>query len=102
MNEAVVLSRSTGNVIQAFGVDTVIVPIEAILPIRTISQTVRAGYKYRQIACSIKEIGLVEPPVVFRDKQRVDLYLLLDGHIRIEILKDLGHSEVEWLPDGTV
>jgi len=96
MNEAV-LSPNSERVIQAFGLNTVIVPIDSILPVRAISKTVKVSHKYRQIACSIEEIGLVEPPVVFRDRQKADLYLLLDGHLRVEVLKDLGHSEVECL-----
>jgi hypothetical protein len=83
-------------VIQAFSSDTAIIAIDAILPVRAIGKTVKSSHKYRQIASSIAEIGLVEPPVVCRDKQ-ADSYLLLDGHLRIEALKDLGHTEVECL-----
>jgi hypothetical protein len=83
-------------VIQAFSSDTAIIAIDAILPVRAIGKTAKSSHKYRQIASSIVEIGLVEPPVVCRDKQ-VGSYLLLDGHLRIEALKDLGHTEVECL-----
>jgi hypothetical protein len=83
-------------VIQAFSSDTAIIAIDAILPVRAIGKTVKSSHKYRQIATSIAEIGLVEPPVVWRDKP-VGSYLLLDGHLRIEALKDLGHTEVECL-----
>jgi hypothetical protein len=83
-------------VIQAFSSDTLIVGIDAILPVRAIGKTVKSSHKYRQIASSIAEIGLVEPPVVCRDKQ-MGSYLLLDGHLRIEALKDLGHTDVECL-----
>jgi hypothetical protein len=96
MNESVSPGGLSG-VVQAFSSDTVIVPIEAILPVRAIGKTVKASHKYRQIACSVAEIGLVEPPVVFREKQRPEIYLLLDGHLRVEVLKDLGRSEVECL-----
>jgi hypothetical protein len=40
---------------------------------------------------------LVEPPVVARDPKQPGTFLLLDGHLRIEILKDLGQTEVECL-----
>jgi hypothetical protein len=82
-------------VIQAFSSDTLIIAIGAILPVRAIGKTVKSSHKYRQIASSIAEIGLVEPPVVCPDKQ--GSYLLLDGHLRLEVLKDLGHSDVECL-----
>jgi hypothetical protein len=84
-------------VIQAFNSDTLIVAIDQILPVRAIGKTVKASNKYRQIASSIKEIGLVEPPAIWRDPQSAGSYLLLDGHLRIEALKDLGHTEVECL-----
>jgi hypothetical protein len=84
-------------VVQAFNSDTLVVAIDQILPVRTIGKTVKASHKYRQIASSIREIGLVEPPAVWRDTQNAGSYLLLDGHLRIEALKDLGHTEVECL-----
>ena len=49
-------------VVQAFNSDTVILAFDKILPVRTIGKTVKASHKYRQIASSIREIGLVEPP----------------------------------------
>jgi hypothetical protein len=42
-------------------------------------------------------IGLVEPPAVIQDSRDADSYLLLDGHLRIEVLRDLGQTEVECL-----
>ena len=84
-------------VLRAFDADTLIIPIASILPVRAVGNSVKASHKYRQIACSIEEIGLVEPPVVCRDKQRPDIYLLLDGHLRIEVLRELGKPEVECL-----
>src|ERR1700694_324457 len=74
---------------QAFGSDFVVIAIASILPVKAIEKTVRSSHKYRQIAASIREIGLVEPPVVIRDARDNNSYLLLDGHIRIEVLRDL-------------
>src|ERR1700676_4389317 len=81
----------------AFGSDGVVVPIASILPERAIEKTAKSSHKYRQIAASIREIGLVEPPVAIRDSRDPNSYLLLDGHLRIEVLRDLGHTEVECL-----
>lgn len=61
------------------------------------SKTAKSSRKYRQIAASITEIGLVEPPVVARHPEAADTWLLLDGHMRIEVLKDSGAHEVECL-----
>jgi len=49
----------------------------------------------RQIAASIKEIGLIEPLVVY--PRAAHEYLLLDGHVRLEILKEMGATEVRCL-----
>jgi hypothetical protein len=75
----------------------VTVPVEAVLPVRALSASIKSSRKYRQIAASIKEVGLVEPPVVSRSPSKEGAYLLLDGHIRIEVLKDLGIDQVECL-----
>ena len=84
-------------IVQAFGSDCVVVPIAAILPVKAIEKTAKSSHKYRQIAASIREIGLVEPPVVVQDSRDANSYLLLDGHLRIEVLRDLGQMEVECL-----
>jgi ParB-like chromosome segregation protein Spo0J len=82
---------------QAFGSDCVVIPITSILPVKAIERTAKSSHKYRQIAASIREIGLVEPPVVIQDSRDANFYLLLDGHLRIEVLRDLGQTEVECL-----
>src|ERR1700737_1762867 len=82
---------------QSFGSDCVVVPIASILPVKAIEKTSKSSHKYRQIAASIREIGLVEPPVVIQDTRDPNSYLLLDGHLRIEVLRDLGQTEVECL-----
>ncbi len=89
--------RPSDTVKVAFEEDFVVLPISAILPVHTLRKTVKASQKYRQITASVREVGLVEPPVVARDKSQSGAFLLLDGHLRIEILKDLGITQVECL-----
>ena len=89
---------ATNVIAQAFSSDFVVVPIASILPVKAIEKTAKASHKYHQIAASIREIGLVEPPVVvIQDTRDTNSYLLLDGHLRIEVLRDLGQTEVECL-----
>jgi hypothetical protein len=52
---------------QAFGSDCVVVSIASILLVKVIEKNTKSSHKYRQIAASIREIGLVEPPVVIQD-----------------------------------
>lgn len=80
-----------------FEPEIVMVAISALMPVKVLRTTVKASHKYQQIAQSVREIGLVELPVVARDKDAPGRYLLLDGHLRVEILKDAGATEVECL-----
>jgi ParB-like chromosome segregation protein Spo0J len=70
------------------------IAISSIRPLHGVSDAVKMTPKYAQISASIREIGIVEPPIVARDRAEPDRYLLLDGHLRIEVLKDLGQEEV--------
>lgn len=81
-------------VVLGFENDCVTVPVQSILPVRALGSSVKASRKYRQISASVCEVGLVEPPVVARASGQDGVYLLLDGHIRIEIMKDLGIDRV--------
>ncbi|WP_271520392.1 plasmid partitioning protein RepB C-terminal domain-containing protein [Bradyrhizobium sp. CCBAU 53380] len=68
-----------------------------IQPLKLVSEEVKRSPKYRQIAASVAEIGLVEPPVVARSRDGQTKFLLLDGHLRFEVLRDRGLLEVECL-----
>ena len=83
-----------GKVTIAFEPESVTIPIAGILPLRLVENTARKRKKFRQIDASIREIGIVQPPIVARRSGGKHKYLLLDGHLRIEILKDLGIDEV--------
>ena len=74
--------------------NAVCLPLDAIVPLREVPASVRKSAKYAQIAASIAEIGLVEPPVVARDAEDRDRYHLLDGHLRVAILRERQETEV--------
>jgi hypothetical protein len=86
-----------GGVTWAFEKKSVTIPIEAILPMKALRTDVKLSAKYRQIVTSIRAVGLVEPPVVIPDPSREGGYFLLDGHLRVEALRDLGVSMVSCL-----
>jgi hypothetical protein len=81
----------------AFEAEGVRIPIDALQPLRTVTSAVKKTPKYAQIAASIREVGIVEPPVVAPDRSESGKYLLLDGHLRVEVLKDMGETEVACL-----
>ena len=70
------------------------IAIADIQPLKLVSDVVKGTAKYAQIAASIRQVGIVEPPVVARDRGEAGKYLLLDGHSRIEVLKDMGETDV--------
>lgn len=80
----------------AFDPKGMMVPIEQILPVRSVRPEVRKGQQFLRLCASIREIGLIEPLIIFPQPGSAGgrrLYSLLDGHFRLEVLKDLGHSE---------
>lgn len=81
----------------AFESDTIILPIESILFLRQVTPAQRVSVKYRRIASSIAEVGIIEPPVVARPNGEDMRYLLLDGHVRLAILIEMGEREVRCL-----
>lgn len=78
----------------AFEASTVRIAIADVIPLRVVRPTIKSSKKYTQIAASIRELGIIEPPVVTHQRSADGKYLLLDGHLRIEALKDIGETEV--------
>lgn len=66
-----------------------------LVPLKTMRPGTKESRKYAQILRSVKAIGLVEAPVVSRDPTDPDKFFLLDGHLRIEALRDLGIDQIE-------
>lgn len=87
----------SGPVKIGFEEESVRIPLAAIRPLKLVSETIKASPKFKQIVASIQEVGVIEPPVVARDKEEHDRYLLLDGHLRLEVLKDMGRTDVTCL-----
>jgi len=88
-------AKTAFQLVQGFEDECVQLPIASLLPVKALRNNVKASTKYQHIAASIHEVGLVEPPVVCRTGD--GFCLIMDGHIRIEILKDMGVTEVECL-----
>lgn len=84
----------TGPVKMAFEQVGAKIPIANLQPLRAVTAAIKKTSKFAQIAASIREVGIIEPPVVARDRSEAGKYLLLDGHLRVEVLKDLGETEV--------
>jgi ParB-like chromosome segregation protein Spo0J len=74
-----------------------VLPVPAILPTRKVSEHSKLSAKYKLIAHSIAEVGIIEPIVVARSKDQKNRYLLLDGHLRLSAISDQGAQEVRCL-----
>jgi len=76
--------------------ELVYLAIDELRPTKLLSVQVKHGRKYSQILSSVREVGLIEPPVVALAKNSHE-YLVLDGHLRIMALKELGEKRVSCL-----
>jgi hypothetical protein len=79
----------------AFEKQIVLLPIGIIVPQKEITTSHRNGEFYKQLTASLKHIGLIEPLVVY--PRGPGDYLLLEGHLRLEILKSIGVTETKCL-----
>jgi hypothetical protein len=81
----------------AFEQKSVRLTIADIQPLRVVAPNIKKTIKYARILASIGEVGVVEPPVVAPDRNAPGKYVLLDGHLRIEALKEMTVADVECL-----
>ena len=80
-----------GHVKVAFEQRVFTVPLDQLLPTKRLPKGLEASVKYRRIAASVGEIGVIEPLSVAR--QKGGSYLILDGHVRLMALR--AHDATE-------
>ena len=80
------------HVTAAFKQHEVVLAIESLILQKEIKPAYRKSNTYKQIAAFLDNVGLIEPVVVF--PRGPNDYLLLDGHLRVDILKGRGVIEV--------
>ena len=78
-----------------FNTETITVSLDKVIPLKIMTPDLLKGRRYKQIMASIREVGIIEPPVVSPDKD--GRYMLLDGHLRFGALKEMGETEVTCL-----
>ena len=76
----------------AFNPKGILIPIDKIVPLRPAGEG-KGGPIGRRITASIKMLGVIEPFIVYKRPGKGD-YLLLEGNVRLGILKELGQKEV--------
>jgi hypothetical protein len=80
------------NLRSAFQSNILTLPLLSIVSQRSASPEVLRSSIFKQILASVREVGLIEPLVVYPQEGKG--FLLLDGHLRLEALKILGIEEV--------
>jgi ParB-like chromosome segregation protein Spo0J len=85
------------NTLLGFDLETYQVPIDDLMPCKKVPDGVMSSRKYRQIVSSIREIGLIEPVSVLQPDPAKSEYILLDGHLRVLALRELGRDTVPCL-----
>src|SRR5262249_42280157 len=78
----------------AFEQSIITLPLASILPLKQVPEETKRLVRYKRIAQSIAEVGLIEPLVVSRQPDEEGKYLLLDGHWRRSALMDMGEISV--------
>ncbi|MGA0910803.1 MAG: ParB N-terminal domain-containing protein, partial [Burkholderiaceae bacterium] len=73
------------------------IPHDTLMPSKRIPDGVMNTRKYKQVVSSIHEIGLIEPLSVIQHDPAKSEFILLDGHLRVSALKDLGVHEAPCL-----
>lgn len=78
-------------VVLGFLPEPLLIPMEQILPCRKVPVGLATSRKFVQIRSSIEDVGLIEPLSVAAGNG-TGQHLLLDGHVRLVALRDLGHD----------
>lgn len=85
------------NVALGFLPKPLMIAVDSILPSVKLDPSVLDTHKYRQIRESIAEIGLIEPLVVSAVDRKTGKHLMLDGHLRLQAMKEHGYTEIPCL-----
>lgn len=80
-------------VAKAFADATIRIPLDEITTLHPVTEAVRLSRKYAQITASIREVGLIEPIAVSIDPRTPGKYSVVDGRLRLEVLKELGERD---------
>lgn len=66
-------------------------PLASILPLRAMTPRITGSKRFERIVASIGEVGIIEPLVVAK-RDRSGQHMLLDGHLRLHVLRERGED----------
>lgn len=73
------------------------ISLDRICPSRKVPDGLLNSRKFKQIQSSIDAVGLIEPLTVGKADKKTGLHILLDGHIRLFALKQVGFTDAPCL-----
>lgn len=85
------------NILVGFDLEPQTIPLDILLPSKKVPDGAMSSRKFAQIRASIQEVGLIEPLSVAKPDPYKEEFLLLDGHMRVLVLKELGETEAPCL-----
>lgn len=88
---------TTSNIALACEPRVVTIQLSQILPLKRISARAKSTEKWQRIVASVEQLGVIEPLVVYPDRETEGRYILLDGHLRMEALLGLKATATECL-----
>jgi hypothetical protein len=72
-------------------------PFDKVLPLKVVECDPKKSAMFRRLCKSIAELGVIEPMTVYPHRSQKGMYLLLNGHLRVQALKQLGQTEAFFL-----
>lgn len=77
--------------------EPITVPFDKLLPSRKTPEGLLTSRKFKQILSSIDAVGLIEPLTIAKADITNGMHLLLDGHIRMFAMQELGFTNATCL-----
>ena len=77
--------------------DPLTLPLDRILPSRKTPEGLHTSRKFKQIMASMEAVGLIEPLSVGKADKVTGQHVLLDGHMRLLALQQLGYADAPCL-----
>lgn len=77
--------------------DPLTLPLDRILPSRKTPEGLHTSRKFKQIMASMEAVGLIEPLSVGKADKVTGQHILLDGHMRLLALQQLGYADAPCL-----
>ncbi|WP_176079484.1 plasmid partitioning protein RepB C-terminal domain-containing protein [Paraburkholderia tropica] len=83
-------SHTTKAIAVGFDRQPINISLKSLRPNKVVPDTIWKSRKYQQILASVRAIGLVEPIVAKQHPAEAGIYLIIDGHLRVEALRTCG------------